>query len=160
MKTISLRNRLLQNSFALVCFVGGMVVFAAEAKAQVAGKNYLVTITEVGGGTTQACFEFDNTNTLAIDGAPVEFTFGSRRPQGTNPFRWQAVSRGPFNPSVGISGEERPGPFGAGSRLVNGNGINQLGKLFTFTGNQINSCPAVIQSTIGNQPIGGELLFR
>lgn len=158
MKAISLRNILLQNSFALVCFVGGMVVFAVEAKAQVAGKNYLVTITQVGGGETQACFQFDNTNTLVIDGAPVQFTFGPTSPEGTNPYRWQAVSRGPSDTSVGLSGEERPGPFGAGSQLRNGNGINQLGNRYTFSGNQTDTCPQFFTTEDG--PTGGAVLFR
>ncbi|MDZ8187520.1 MAG: hypothetical protein RMX96_22055 [Nostoc sp. ChiSLP02] len=158
MKAINLRNRLLQSSFALVCFAGGTLFFAAQAKADVAGKNYLVTIRQVGGGETTACFEFDNTNTLQIQGAPVQFTFGARSPRGNNPYRWQAVSRSPITPSVGISGEEQPGPFGAGSRLINGNGINENGNLYTFSGNQVLTCP--VFSTSGEGPSAGEILFQ
>ncbi|MBD2447954.1 hypothetical protein H6G76_12345 [Nostoc sp. FACHB-152] len=158
MKTINLRNRLLQSSITLVCVAGVTAVFAAEAKAQVAGKNYLVTITQQGGGNTQACFQFDNTNTLEINGAPVQFTFGSRSSEGTNLYRWQAVSRSPVTPSVGISGEEQPGPFGVGSRLVNGNGINENGTLYTFSGSQVANCPLVTFSQGAN--FGGGILFQ
>jgi hypothetical protein len=158
MKTINLCNSLLQSSLTLVWVAGVTVVFAAEAKAQVAGKNYSVTITEQGGGSTEACFQFDNINTLTINGAPVEFTYGPRSSEGTNQYRWQAVSRSPVTPSVGLSGEEQPGPFGVGSRLVNGNAINENGTVYTFSGNQVTNCP--LRAFSSGSGSAGEILFE
>lgn len=159
MKTISLCNRLLQSSLTLVCVAGVTVVFAAEAKAQVAGKNYLVTIREKGGDNTQACFQFDKINTLTISNSPVLFTYGSRSSEGTtNRYRWQAVSRSPGTLSAGISGEEQPGPFGIGSRLVNGNGINESGTLYTFSGSQVANCPIFTFSSGSGS--GGAIFFK
>ncbi|MBR8836588.1 MAG: hypothetical protein DSM106950_21860 [Stigonema ocellatum SAG 48.90 = DSM 106950] len=158
MKTINLGKRLLQGSFALVCFFSGTIVFAAAAKADVAGKFYKVTITEVGGSVIpDVCFQFDNRNTLSINGAQGPFIFGARIPQGTN--SWQAVSSSSASPTVALSGEERPGPFGQGSQLINGNGINEIGHRFTFSGNQVLSC-AVEFATPGEPPDDGAIFFQ
>ncbi|MEH1937276.1 MAG: hypothetical protein V7L14_26935 [Nostoc sp.] len=138
MNASKLHTYLLRSSFTLSLLFGGLIIFAASAKAQVAGKSYDVTITLLStGNTEQACFQFDNVNTLTVTepgGNVILFTFGPRTPNttSTNESRWQAVSR---TQNLGVSGLEKVSGFLAPvSNLLDGNIVSQGGATLTFQG--------------------------
>ncbi|MCC5669762.1 hypothetical protein LC653_39640 [Nostoc sp. CHAB 5784] len=141
MSVSKLHTSLLRSSFTLSLLFGGLMIFAASAKAQVAGvagKSYDVTITLLStGDTEQACFEFDNVNTLTVTepgGNTIFFTFAPRTPNrtGANEFRWQAVSR---TQNFGVSGLEKVlGFLSPVSNLLDGNIVSQGGATLTFQG--------------------------
>jgi len=144
MSISKLHTSLLRSSFTLSLFFGGLMIFAASAKAQVAGKSYDVTITLLGtGDTEQACFQFDNVNTLTVTepgGNTTLFTFAPRTPNktGANEFRWQAVSR---TQNFGVSGLEKAlGFLNPVSNLLDGNIVSQGGATLTFQGQAKATC--------------------
>ncbi|WP_375504163.1 hypothetical protein [uncultured Nostoc sp.] len=138
MNASKLHASLLRSSFTLSLLFGGLMIFAASARAQVAGKSYDVTITLLStGNTEQACFQFDNVNTLTVTepgGNTILFTFAPRTPNrtGANEFRWQAVST---TQNFGVSGLEKVlGLLNPVSNLLDGNIVSQGGATLTFRG--------------------------
>lgn len=144
MNAMKLHNSLLRNCLTLSFLVGGMMVFATPAKAQLQStlnnKSFEVNVTDVSDGSQfPLCFNFSTDNILSIDDVG-EGPFGPRFSENKTNQQWQSVIARNQNFTLGISGLATR--RGLRSSTISGDIIADDGSVYTFAGRSVNGCSA------------------